>query len=340
MLSDHPRGLDNLSGRRCAGVSNMHSRSQLTVFLVGSRDMIDRLHSVLRPMTAISQLIAIDHDPRDTPPSQAAPLQDAHASSQSGQVALALIMTDTALTRYELLDLCKTRSKTFLDHRLSRVLRVGTTAEDGIQVSPNCDPKDLRVVVALLATNLRLRRCLRKKRSLMRSLHSIAVRDPLTGLANRRGWNIRIKRLWEKALEEVSFLMVALFDLDGFKIINDQLGHAFGDQVLKSVARKMQSACRKEDLLARWGGDEIALAVVLPERTIAQRLVDRVRSQLESRFPETAQPVTASAGYVVVQPISAWKPELSEELLRAADAALNKAKSSRDRRICEGTVNL
>jgi len=173
----------------------------------------------------------------------------------------------------------------------------------------------------------------------MRSLQSIAARDPLTGLANRRGWNVGIKRLWEKALEEASFLMVALFDLDGFKIINDRLGHAFGDQVLKSVARKMQIACRKEDLLARWGGDEIALAVVLPERTIAQRLVDRVRSQIELRFPEIAQPVTASAGYVVVQPISAWKPELSEQLLRAADAALNKAKSSRDRRIYEGTVN-
>lgn len=301
--------------------------------------MIDRLQLVLRPTEGVSELITVDCDLRDAPPNQAAPSQGVNASSHSRQAALALIVTDTALTRCELLDLCETRSATFLDHRLSTVLRIGATGQDGIQVSPNCDPKDLRVIVALLAKNLRLRRCLRRKRSLMRSLQSIAVRDPLTGLANRRGWNIRIKRLWEKALEEASFLMVALFDLDGFKIINDQLGHAFGDQVLKSVARKMQSACRKEDLLARWGGDEIALAVVLPERTIAQRLVDRVRSQLESHFPEIAQPVTASAGYVVVQPISAWKPELSEQLLKAADVALNKAKSSRDRRIYEGTVN-
>lgn len=317
----------------------MPGESHLVVYLIGSQQMVERLRHLLRPMKAVSNLIPIVLEGKNNETDAAVPPQHPDSPARPN-LSSALIFTDTALEKVELWNLCR-QSGLLLKHpSLTPVVRVGKKGKGGMRISARCRPGDLRVIVSLMRKNLELTRFLRKKRWLLRSLHSLASRDPLTGLANRRGWKITIKRLWQEAAEKAHYLLVVLFDLDGFKKVNDQFGHAFGDQVLKAVAQKAQQACRKGDLLARWGGDEFAFAVVLPEKSVAPQLVKRVRSSLQAVFPPMETPVTASAGYIVIQPRAAWHDEFEERLLQSADAALAQAKTSPGHLLCAETVRL
>ncbi|MGQ9504053.1 MAG: GGDEF domain-containing protein [Thermogutta sp.] len=317
----------------------MPGESHLVIYLIGSRQMVERLRHTLRPMKAVSNLIPIVVGGKDKETDSAVPPQKPDPPARPNS-PLTLIFTDTALEKVELWNLCRQWGLSLKHPSLTPVVRVGTKGKGGIRVSARCKPCDLRVIVSLLRKNLELTRFLRKKRWLVRSLHSLASRDPLTGLANRRGWKITIKQLWREAGEKAYYLLVALFDLDGFKKVNDQFGHAFGDEVLKSVAQKAQEACRKGDLLARWGGDEFALAVILPDKSVALQLVERVRSSLQAVFPPMETPVTASAGYIVIQPRAAWHDEFEEHLLQCADAALAQAKTSPGHVLCAETGGL
>lgn len=329
---------------RCSGsytgVENMRARPPFVVYLIGSRLMVERFRQPLSRAKNVSNLITMILEAEETQIDIAGASQDQGGKPRSQDVSLALVITDTALDKRKLREICRNHSP--YQHRscCTAILRVGTKAKAKPHISAKCAPSDLRTIVSLFRRNLELTLALRRKQALVKSISSIANCDPLTGLVNRRGWKIAIKRLWREAVEKSLFLLVALFDLDGFKKINDQFGHAFGDQVLKSVAKKAQEACREGDLLARWGGDEIALAVLLPEKSVACQIVERIRSGLQSVFPPMNVPVTASAGYLVVQPKEPWSDKWEEKLLNGADAALARAKTSRTESVCEGIVDL
>jgi len=91
----------------------------------------------------------------------------------------------------------------------------------------------------------------------------LAARDPLTGLLNHRQFHETVSQELERCRRYGGRVSVALFDLDGFKTVNDVSGHAEGDRVLRAAAERLQSACRASDLAFRIGGDEFAL--LLPE---------------------------------------------------------------------------
>ena len=112
-------------------------------------------------------------------------------------------------------------------------------------------------------------------------------------------------------------------DLDRFKRVNDEKGHAAGDRLLRDVARIVHQRLRTTDLLSRIGGDEFVL--LLPDTTPADAhsVLDRVRRDVASELGATALPVTASIGAVV---IDAPGPVSFEELLHLADIRLYEAK--------------
>lgn len=149
-----------------------------------------------------------------------------------------------------------------------------------------------------------------------------ALTDPLTGLSNRRAFDQRLGEETERALRHERALSLMLVDVDHFKAINDRFGHATGDRVLVNLARDIQAVMRQGDLLARIGGDEMAmiLADCPPEQAedVARRMLAAIEhdTSLSQRHG-----VTLSIG---VAGLTAGGT--AEDLLRRADQALYGAK--------------
>ena len=160
-------------------------------------------------------------------------------------------------------------------------------------------------------------------------LEALLFEDPLTGLSNRRFILTQLAGAVSAARRHERPLSVAIVDIDHFKAVNDEHGHAAGDAVLAAVARAMREHLRAEDQLGRLGGEEFL--ALLPDADAARgrgrgREAARRgrRAGGRARGPELA--VTISAGW------AAWEGEAPEELLRRADDALYEAKrAGRDR---------
>jgi len=156
-------------------------------------------------------------------------------------------------------------------------------------------------------------------------LQVISNTDALTGLASRRRFTEALEREVARSLRYGAPLTLLLIDVDQFKRVNDQFGHAAGDRALSRVVGSLRSSCRQTDLPARYGGDEFAL--LLPETTgekglqLAQRIAVALRDPaLEG--PEDP-PLTLSIGVAQLAP-----GERMAALARRADQGLYQAKTS------------
>ncbi len=167
------------------------------------------------------------------------------------------------------------------------------------------------------------------------ALASAAMRDPLTGLLNRRAFQtLAVDAARSAALRDEEFTVLFL-DLDHFKRINDTHGHAAGDSVLEAVASVLQAAVRRSDLVARWGGEEFV--VLLPAcpleqgLSFAQRLRGQLREEEHALLPEDWR-VTASIGVASGGACVDTPGEAIEALMEQADERAYAAKrGGRDR---------
>jgi diguanylate cyclase (GGDEF)-like protein/PAS domain S-box-containing protein len=171
----------------------------------------------------------------------------------------------------------------------------------------------------------------------VRELHEAATRDPLTGLGNRRSLAQTFVR--ERLLQERAGggLWLAVLDLDHFKRVNDEHGHAMGDAVLKRTAATLVRVLRRTDVVVRWGGEE--LVVVLPNVNLDGALAalekahSAVRSESFSSAEHVAFHVSFSAGLVRVR-----QHETLDSAVARADALLYAAKrAGRDRILSDGS---
>jgi len=163
-------------------------------------------------------------------------------------------------------------------------------------------------------------------------LRTLAERDSLTGLLNRRSFEEELGRHVSDRRRDGAAGAVLLLDLDDFKLVNDSLGHRTGDVLLSGVAKVLRNRLRDGDQLARLGGDEFA--ILLPQtgeeqaKLVAQDLLERVR-QHRTVFRGRRVRITTSIGLV---PIGAQRERDAEELLIDADVAMYEAKDAgRDR---------
>jgi diguanylate cyclase (GGDEF)-like protein len=177
---------------------------------------------------------------------------------------------------------------------------------------------------------------LRQSEDLYRQL---AITDPLTGIFNRRHFYQLAMSELERTCRYSHPLVVIIFDLDFFKLVNDNYGHAIGDQVLQAVANVVRASIRTMDVFARYGGEEFIL--LLPETGLKAgfALADRLRRQVDSTsIPQKNNPIkiTVSVGISAlepsVQPLPP-SPETLDNLINQADQALYEAKKTGRNRV-------
>ncbi|MDJ0832888.1 MAG: diguanylate cyclase [Gammaproteobacteria bacterium] len=160
-----------------------------------------------------------------------------------------------------------------------------------------------------------------------KELSFLATRDALTGCLNRRSFSEQFALLFQQAMEERLELACIMVDLDHFKAVNDNYGHATGDEVIKMLAEILKSSTRNDDLVGRYGGEEFCL--VLPGMSekiamnVAERIRLRVKTESEKQFNNGPR-VTASFGVATILD----EPESPEDLNSKADEALYLAKES------------
>lgn len=147
-----------------------------------------------------------------------------------------------------------------------------------------------------------------------------AAHDTLTGLLNREQLDVELARVHERP-EPWALLFL---DLDGFKDVNDGLGHSIGDEVLRIIAKRLKRAIRPGDIVARFGGDEFGVLACVPEQDTAVTIAHRLREAVEA--PTTVGGHTLRLSITVG--IAYVGPDgTPETLLRQADAAMYSAKS-------------
>jgi diguanylate cyclase (GGDEF)-like protein/PAS domain S-box-containing protein len=168
---------------------------------------------------------------------------------------------------------------------------------------------------------------IRQLKKQQHQLERLAHFDPLTGLPNRILLARRLEEAMAMALQCGHPIAIGYLDLDGFKEVNDSLGHAAGDHLLQVLATRMEAALRPEDLLARLGGDEFVLVLgSLPASGERLPILDQVLSSLEEPVAWNGVPmrVTASIGVTFFpQDAQGLGPD---QLLRHADQAMYDAK--------------
>jgi len=154
-----------------------------------------------------------------------------------------------------------------------------------------------------------------------------ALYDPLTGLPNRAFFNNLLERVSRRSRRRRTYQYAVLFlDLDRFKLINDSLGHDIGDQLLISVAERLERALRPGDVVARLGGDEFCVLLEeIQDNSDATRVAERFQEALKDPFPLGGHRIFASASIgIATSDTSSQGPE---HLLRDADTAMYRAKS-------------
>lgn len=161
-----------------------------------------------------------------------------------------------------------------------------------------------------------------------RELETLALRDGLTGLYNRRAFDEQFEREWNRARRDHSPMSLIMIDIDHFKRFNDTFGHPAGDQCIQMVASIVQRCfARGSDLVARYGGDEFVVLASAQDRKHAQQRADQLRATVKALALQTADnvvtPVTLSVGVATAIPMDGGRPEL---LLDAADRALYQSK--------------
>ncbi|MFT3915997.1 MAG: GGDEF domain-containing protein [Anaeromyxobacteraceae bacterium] len=151
---------------------------------------------------------------------------------------------------------------------------------------------------------------------------ALARRDPLTRLDNGIAFRDRAEQELARARRRRSPVVVAYLDLDGFKAVNDERGHAAGDDVLRTIAYEIRHRCRTTDAAARLAGDEFAFLLPDTDAAGARIVLEALRASIAEAMKVRGHAVTASVGAVAF----AEAPPSVEGLVREADAVMYEAK--------------
>lgn len=171
-------------------------------------------------------------------------------------------------------------------------------------------------------------------RSLQDELKTQAMHDPLTLLYNRRAFEQAARQRLEDNRHSGEHGVLLLLDLDEFKAVNDNHGHAAGDAVLARFAEVLRNAAREQDLTCRFGGEEFLLMLSNCDMAQARQLAERVREEWEQQTIQAGEPVITSTVSIGFAPVPADTMLSLHELVERADQALYQAKQQGRNRCC------
>jgi diguanylate cyclase (GGDEF)-like protein/PAS domain S-box-containing protein len=178
-----------------------------------------------------------------------------------------------------------------------------------------------------------------ERKLLEQKLSSLALTDGLTGIANRRAFDEALEREWKRTLREGSLMSLLLLDIDHFKEFNDHYGHQVGDDCLRAVTSAVVGAVRSTDIVARYGGEEIAIILPTSDMAGAIEAAEKARIAVEAlqitheANREGRGLVSVSIGVATALARQGGTMRMPESLLQAADNALYKAKHEGRNRI-------
>lgn len=151
----------------------------------------------------------------------------------------------------------------------------------------------------------------------------LSFHDPLTGVYNRRYALKVFEKKFQSAMKRDEKVGILNIDVNNFKLINDTFGHAYGDFVLKEISQLIKKSVGKDDVLARWGGDEFLVLFVNRDKESAKQLIERIHETIEASVRENKIDITLSIG------ISLYPDDTNSllELIALADERMYKMKN-------------
>lgn len=252
------------------------------------------------------------------------------------QKPFALVLLDIMMPGISGLEVLKTIRE---QHSLSELPVIMVTAKEqneevvkALKLGANDyvpKPIDLPVLLARIDAQMARKQFERERAKLLDELRQVAIHDELTGLYNRRHFDQTLNKELQRAQRYAHPLTLLILDPDGFKQVNDQLGHLKGDEVLREIGQLMQDNLRESDLAFRYGGDEF-VALLVETNGEAKHVVERMSqsfAQWLENFDLQGLPLGLSIGQVT------WRPGMEadpESLLREADLQLYEQKRGKD----------
>lgn len=169
-------------------------------------------------------------------------------------------------------------------------------------------------------------------RAIARKMDYLTAHDPLTGLVNRREFELRVQRALDSAITENSRHVLCYLDLDQFKVVNDTCGHIAGDELLRQVTHLLQENVRQNDTLSRLGGDEFGILMLHCDIKHSLKVIETIRSRIEGfKFVWEDKPygLSASIGITALTSLTASVGDAMSE----ADSACYMAKDTGRNRV-------
>jgi len=216
-------------------------------------------------------------------------------------------------------------------HLLQTLANATSVALENIQIHAELEQRVLDRTEELALTNQLLREEMLERERAEREVRLLSLTDELTGLHNRRGFQVLATQELEVVRRLHQPCRLIFIDLDGLKQVNDRHGHAAGDVMIRQAAELMRVVFSEADVLARWGGDEFAVLALDPiDEATVRRRVEVGLKQLAALHAN--QPYVLSLSVGVIDPADTPGATLSE-LLMQADAAMYAIKAGKQSRV-------
>lgn len=305
--------LEDLLGRVCLVIQQAFQVSHVSLFLREDGDLVMRAHEgSLTPCTPTGARLPADREPW----------------SRVLATGGTYIEKDlTAPGSFRLFNECASRMSIPMIS-FGQTLGVLTLHSDQRNAFRESELQSLESVADICASSI-------QNAHYVERIRQLSYLDGLTGIFNRRFFELRILEEVERARRCSSGMAVVMVDIDQFKRLNDEFGHLLGDEVLRQVSSLFHQQLRKIDVVCRYGGEEFAILLTQTNSQHALGVAEKLRRLVEGwQFPGVPRTVTLSAGVAAFPDHGTTR----DDLIRAADAGLYAAKQAGRNRICLATA--